>query len=1391
MSDDERLREYLKRVTIDLHDTRVRLREVEARSREPVAIVGIGCRYPGGRGGEGHSISTPEQLWELVDCGGDAISGFPDDRGWDLEALYDPDPDRPGTCYAREGGFLHDAADFDAAFFGISPREALAMDPQQRLLLEVSWEALEYAGIAPDSLRGSQTGVFAGISAQEYGVGASLAGRSMGDDFEAYVGTGNSGSVVSGRVAYALGLEGPAITVDTACSSSLVALHLACRALRAGECSLALAGGVTVLATPIAFVGLSRQRALARDGRCKAFAAAADGAGFSEGVGVLLLQRLSEARRRGHEVLALVRGSAVNQDGASNGLSAPNGPSQQRVIRSALADAGLSAAQVDAVEAHGTGTTLGDPIEAQALLATYGRERSAERPLWLGSIKSNIAHTQAAAGAAGIIKMTMAMRHGVLPKTLHVDEPATEIDWDSGSVSLLREARPWVHNGEPRRAGVSSFGVSGTNVHVILEEPPPAVEEALGDGGAQTGGLASAGAVPWVLSARSAGALREQARRLLAHVEGDGGLDAADVGRALAMGRSRFEYRAVVCGSGREELLAGLGALAREERTESVVEGMAAGGDRGAVFVFPGQGSQWQGMAVELLDRLPVFAEHMRECASALEPMVDWKLEAVLRGEHGAGGLDHPEIVQPVLFAVMVSLAEVWKACGVRQVAVVGHSQGEVAAAYVAGALSLADAARVVTQRSRVLVKNLAGRGKMASVLLPAGELRRRLERWGEQIVIAGVNSPTSATVSGESEPVDEFLRECASEGIRTREIPAAIGAGHSPQVEALREELLATCSEIAPRSGEVPFYSTVTGEQMDTAELGAEYWYRNARETVNFERTVRVLLERGHRMFIEVSPHPVLRVAVQETAEDTLEDAGGAAAIGSLRRGEGSAGRFATSLAEAWVHGVGVNWGRVFQGTGARHVRLPSYAFQRRRYWIALEQEGAGYARVGAGEARVGTGDARVGGEEAGVGAGEAGVGAGEARVDRLEPSPEGVEGTADPVASEAPELAGGSLARRVAAAPESERRQVVLETVREQIAAVLGYDSAADIDPERALLELGFDSLTALKLRKRLRTVSDLELPVTLLFEHPTPAALATRLLEGLAERGAGGELADSAPGAQRAGTLTSLMLQAGSRGALGEFMELLTAAASFRATFDLRSEAVEVPRPMRLATGAGRPGLVCFPTVLATAGPHQYAKFAQGFRGERDVTALSLLGFTDGEPLPASIGDAAAVYAAAIGELAVDAPFVLVGYSAGGVMAYAVAGQLESIGAPLAGVVLIDTLALAREALAKVMGGMAWGMATREDVRMPVSDARLTAMAAYAGLLSEWEPVEVAVPTLALRAAEAPEVSAGLEWGAAWDLTHKTVDVPGNHITLMEEHVESTAQAIREWLSSTLDM
>jgi len=877
---DDKVLDSLKRLTLELRQTRQRLRAAEDGCREPVAVIGMSCRFPGG-------VNSPEDLWRMLSAGADAIGAFPADRGWADRGWADRgwadrDRDDPSTAggRVREGGFLDGPGEFDAGLFGISPREAVAMDPQQRLLLEAAWEAIERARIDPASVRGTQTGVFVGSNDCDY---AHLLANSAADygDFAA---TSGAASVLSGRLSYSFGLEGPSITVDTACSSSLVALHLACQALRDRTCTLALTGGVSLMCTPGLFHCYGRLGALAADGRCKAFGAAADGIGWGEGVGMLLVERLGDAQRNGHPVLAVVRGSAVNSDGASNGLTAPNGLAQRRVIRTALAAAGCEPGDVDAVEAHGTGTALGDPIEAKALLESYGQDR--DHPLLLGSVKSNLGHTQAAAGVAGVIKMVLALRHGQLPATLHVDQPSPHVDWTAGALTLLTEQRPWPQTGRPRRAGVSAFGVSGTNAHVILEQAlpaeTPAPDTADRSSRSRREPVLAGGGYPWILCTRSESALRAQAARLRSFLSENPRPEPRDVGWSLASTRAALEHRAVVVAGEREETDRALVALAAGGTAPGLVRGHADADGRVA-FVFPGQGAQWAGMAADLLDSSAVFSRQLMACERALAPHVGWRLSEVLRGAADAPEWDRLDVLQPLLFAIMVSLAGLWRSCGVEPSAVAGHGQGEIAAAVVAGALTLEDAAHVVAVHGHALAQLAAG-GAMPH-------------------------------------------------------------ASHSAQVQAVRDRLLAELAQIRPRSGAIPFYSAVTGGRLDGEELGAEYWYRNLRQPVLFDRVTRELLDAEHTVFVEVSPHPVLAAGIEETA-DGLGRPADVVVTGTLCRQRPGPRSFVTSLAGLYVRGLDVTWGSLF-ADDAQVVDLPTYAFAHKRYWAAVRRGAGGEPTV------------------------------------------------------------------------------------------------------------------------------------------------------------------------------------------------------------------------------------------------------------------------------------------------------------------------------------------------------------------------------------------------------------------------------------------------------------
>ncbi|MGC4808202.1 beta-ketoacyl synthase N-terminal-like domain-containing protein, partial [Micromonospora sp. DT233] len=985
---------------------------------EPIAVVGLSCRFP--------QAADPGAFARLLRGGVDAIT------------------ERPGAepGVPRRGGFLDDVDRFDATFFGIAPREAAAMDPQQRLVLELGWEAIEDAGIVPGTLRGDRAGVFVGAIWDDY---ATLVHQRPLESITQHTMTGLQRGIIANRLSYLLGLRGPSLTVDSGQSSSLVAVHLAVQSLRRGESTVAIAGGVNLDIVAHSAVSVAEFGGISPDGRCFTFDARANGIVRGEGGGLVVLKRLSDAVAAGDRVHAVIRGSAVSNDGGGESLTSPVQAAQEEVLRLAYADAGVAPADVRYVELHGTGTRLGDPIEARALGAVLGAARSGGEPLPVGSVKTNIGHLEAAAGIAGLIKCVLSISNRELYRSLHFDTANPAIPLDDLGLRVVTGHAP-VERPGPLVAGVSSFGVGGTNCHVVLADPLDA-----DDRGTRPRHAPDRDSAPWVLSAKTAGALRGQAGRLGAYLDERPDLHPADVAWSLVRTRTEFAHRAVVPAADAAAMRAALaGIAAGDDDRPGVARGAVAPASERAVFVFPGQGSQWIGMATELMRRSPVFAEHIRRCEEALRPHVPWALTDVLRAGPDAPpelSLDRLDVVHPVLFAVMVSLAELWRSYGVVPAAVVGHSQGEIAACYVAGALSLERAAALVARRSRAFAL-LAGQGGMASVALSAEQVEELLSAWPGRLSVAAINGPRAVTVSGEVAALHELIAECTRREVRARLLPIDC-AGHSEQVDGIRDELWELLGTVTPRSSAVPFFSTVDARWHDTAELDTTYWYRNARQAVRFDPAVRALLTAGYRTFIEVSPHPILTAAIADTAEELDRPA---VAVGTLRRDAGGPEQFRAALAEAWVNGVAVDWEPAFDGLDARRVALPTYAFQRRRYWLD------------------------------------------DAPTMTFAPSGSGPTAQEDEPAAED---TTGTLRAAWAGLSEPDRQAAAEDLIRRQVRVVLGA-TTEELDFTLSFKDLGFDSLTGVQLRNRLITATGLRLPTAVVFDRPTPAVLARFLVD-----------------------------------------------------------------------------------------------------------------------------------------------------------------------------------------------------------------------------------------------------------------------------------------------------
>ncbi|SCL17175.1 Acyl transferase domain-containing protein [Micromonospora pallida] len=1358
-TDDDTLLEYLRRVTAELQDSRRRLRQLRDRADEPIAIIGTACRFPGG-------IHDRADLWRLLDTGGDVAGEFPTDRGWDLDALFHPDPDRPGSSHAHAGGFLADAAGFDAEFFGIGPREALAMDPQHRLLLELAWSAVEDSGIAPHSLAGSRTAVFAGLMYQDYGWLTQAADAELGG----YRGIGAAASVAAGRIAYTLGLHGPAVTVDTACSSSLVATHLGVAALRRDECDLALVGGATLLATPGVFTEFSRQGGVSRDGRCRSFAEGADGTGWAEGGTVLALARLSDAQRLGHRVLAVIRGSAVNADGASNGLTAPNGPAQERVIRAALAASGLTAADVDLVEGHGTGTSLGDPIELGALLATYGRDRPTDAPVYLGSVKSNLGHTQAAAGVAGVLKAVLALRHGRMPRSLHAEQPTSRVDWSAGGVALLSEARPWPAGPRPRRAAVSSFGISGTNAHLILEEAPPAPEPAQRS--------AADGPVPVLLSARSAAALREQAARLRVRLAGtaeEPEPPLVDVAHALAAGRTRMAHRAVLVAADRTELRATLDEVAAGGYPEDGALGVAGAPRRGVVALFTGQGSQRAGMGRELARRYPVFAEALEETCAALDahhhgdgddPPVRLAL-AVEPGSARAELLHRTGTAQRALFAVEVALFRLLESWGLRIDFALGHSIGELVAAHVAGMLSLPDAARLVSARAR-LMQALPGAGVMVAVQADAGEAAELIAGVADRVAVAAVNGPESVVLSGDPEALDPIVDRLKAQGRRAKRL-AVSHAFHSPQMDPMLTAFEREIEGVSAGAGRVPVVSNLTGLPLTNPDAG--YWARQVRGTVRFLDGVRWLAAAGAGTWVEFGPHGVLTPAVR----DCLPDSGDALLVPTLSARRPEVESVLTAAAELDVAGVELDWPQVLRGDQPRPAPVPTYPFQHRRFWPATRP--AGVASVG------------------------------------LSSADDGLSSEDGPAEDDL--VPATSLSDRAA----------VAALVTSQAAAVLGHSPGTAVPGDRRLLELGFDSMGAVNLHRRLARATGLDLPARTLVEHPTldgltdhlwsrlgrptgpesgggptlgaePASSSEPVLDSGSALGSGPVLGgDLLPGGQPAlggrpepvsgtGPFTAMLRTAAGADDLPRAVRWLGDSARYRPSYATAS-AGPAPVSVLISDGPG-PTLVCLPSFLAGSGPHQFARFAAALPTRRRTTAVQLPGFGPGEPLPRDWDALMDSLCAAVLHAAGPDEFLLVGYSIGGVLAQGVAGRLAGTPRAPHGLVMLDTFEPGRADQADTFAWAMGAILNLDHEYLSIDDDGVLAMGGYLRALDGWTAEPAPVPTLLVHA----EPTDGSGRWPRWQVAGAVAAVSGDHFSLLQEDVKATAAAVDEWLTGRDD-
>lgn len=1288
---------------------------------EPVAVIGVGCRFPG-------DIDGPERLWDFLTEKKCAITAYPD-RGFT----------NAGT-FAESGGFLKDVAGFDNRFFDIPPDEALRMDPQQRLLLEVSWEALEHAGIIPESLRLSRTGVFVGVSSTDY---VRLVSASAQQKSTIWDNTGGSSSIIANRISYFLDIQGPSIVIDTACSSSLVAVHLACRSLSTWDCDIALVGGTNVLISPEPWGGFREAGILSQTGCCHAFDKSADGMVRGEGCGVIVLQRLSDARLEGRRILAILTGSAVTQDGKSNGIMAPNPSAQIGVLENACKSARVDPLEIGYVEAHGTGTSLGDRIEAHALGMVFGRKRPGSGPLMIGSIKPNIGHLEGAAGIAGLIKAVLMVERGSLLPSGGFTEPNPAIPFTELGLRVVDELQEWpVVAGRPRRAGVSSFGFGGTNAHVIVEEAGSVGADTV-SGRADVGG-SGGGVVAWVISGKTASALAAQAGRLGRYVRARPALDVVDVGYSLVSTRSVFDHRAVVVGQTRDELLAGLAGVVAGRPEAGVVCGVGKPAGKTA-FVFAGQGSQWLGMGSELYAAYPVFAEALDAVVDELDRHLRYPLRDVIWG-HDQDLLNTTEFAQPALFAVEVALYRLLMSWGVRPGLVLGHSVGELAAAHVAGALCLPDAAMLVAARGRLMQALPAG-GAMFAVQAREDEVAPML---GHDVSIAAVNGPASVVISGAHDAVSAIADRLRGQGRRVHRL-AVSHAFHSALMEPMIAEFTAVAAELSVGLPTIPVISNVTGQLVADDFASADYWARHIRAVVRFGDSVRSAHCAGASRFIEVGPGGGLTSLIEASLADAQ-----IVSVPTLRKDRPEPVSVMTAAAQGFVSGMGLDWASVFSGYRPKRVELPTYAFQHQKFWLAPAPSVSDPTAAG----QIGASD---GGAEL---------------------------------------LASSGFAARLAGRSADEQLAAAIEVVCEHAAAVLGRDGAAGLDAGQAFADSGFNSLSAVELRNRLTAVTAVTLPATAIFDHPTPTELAQYLITQI--DGHGSSAAAAANPAERIDALTDLFLQACDAGRDADGWKMVALASNTRERMSSPVRNNVSKNVALLADGISDVVVICIPTLTVLSDQREYRDIANAMTGRHSVYSLTLPGFDSSDALPQNADMIVeTVSNAIIDVVGGSCRFVLSGYSSGGVLAYALCSHLsvKHQRNPL-GVALIDTYLPSQIANPSMNEGFSpndtgKGL-SREVIRVArmlnrLTATRLTAAATYAAIFQAWEPGRSMAPVLNIVAKDRIATVENLReerinrWRtAAAEAAYSVAEVPGDHFGMMSTSSEAIATEIHDWIS-----